>query len=121
LGIVLAAHGWYCIQVPYTTRVPKEGEVDGVDYHFVSREAFQAMIDGREVVEFGEVNGMLYGTRRLKQDDVSQVDTKPIARKQKFRRSRAQAQASPTVSPPKKVVVEHPGSFAVRRIAIAHC
>ena len=101
--------------MPYTTRAPKEGEVDGVDYHFIAREAFEAMIAAKDVVEFGEVNGVMYGTRRLKREDESEVDVKPIARKQKFRRSRAQAQASPTVSPPKKVVVEHPGSFAVRQ------
>jgi hypothetical protein len=48
--------------VPYTTRVPKEGEVDGVDYHFVSRETFESMVAEGKFLEQGEVNGVLYGT-----------------------------------------------------------
>ena len=40
--------------VSYTTRKPREGEVDGINYNFVSREEFQRMIDNSELLEFAE-------------------------------------------------------------------
>jgi guanylate kinase len=48
--------------VSYTTRPPRAGEQDGVDYHFVSRERFQEMIDTGAFVEWAEVYGNRYGT-----------------------------------------------------------
>ena len=50
--------------VSYTTRARRAGEVDGVDYHFVTRDAFQALIAGGGMLEFAEVFGTLYGTAR---------------------------------------------------------
>jgi guanylate kinase len=46
----------------YTSRVARVGEQDGVDYHFVSRERFEAMIAGGEFLEWADVFGNLYGT-----------------------------------------------------------
>ena len=48
--------------VSYTTRSPREGEVDGVDYHFVNRAVFERMIAGGEFVEWAEVHVNFYGT-----------------------------------------------------------
>jgi guanylate kinase len=48
--------------VSLTTRAPRPGEKDGVDYHFVSREDFQARIDAGEMAEYEEIFGNLYGT-----------------------------------------------------------
>jgi guanylate kinase len=48
--------------VSATTRPPREGERDGRDYHFVSREEFRRMIDAGELIEWAEVHGSLYGT-----------------------------------------------------------
>lgn len=45
-----------------TTRAPRRGEVDGVDYHFVSRDDFMQMIEDRAFVEWAEYGGNLYGT-----------------------------------------------------------
>lgn len=45
-----------------TTRAPRAGERDGVDYHFVSPEAFDAAIDRGEFAEWAEVHGKRYGT-----------------------------------------------------------
>ena len=42
--------------VSYTTRTPREGEMHGVDYFFVSREEFQRMIDGDAFAEWAEVH-----------------------------------------------------------------
>lgn len=48
--------------VSHTTRAPREGERHGVDYYFVSREEFLAMVDRGEFLEYAEVHGNLYGT-----------------------------------------------------------
>ena len=45
-----------------TTRGPRDGEVDGVDYRFVSEEEFRRMVDCGELLEFATVHGHLYGT-----------------------------------------------------------
>src|SRR5881628_698591 len=46
----------------YTSRRAREGEIDGVDYNFVSRERFEAMAAAGELLEWAEVFGNLYGT-----------------------------------------------------------
>ena len=48
--------------VSATTRPPRPGEVDGVHYHFVSREAFEEMIAQGEVIEYTQYNGNYYGS-----------------------------------------------------------
>lgn len=48
--------------VSYTTRSPRPGEVNGIDYFFVSGEEFERMVDGGEFAEWAEVHGNLYGT-----------------------------------------------------------
>ncbi len=52
------------LSVSYTTRVPREGEVDGREYHFVSREAFESMIAAGDFLEHANVYGNYYGTSR---------------------------------------------------------
>ena len=46
----------------YTSRPSRPGEHDGVDYHFVPRERFEAMIAAGEFLEWADVFGNLYGT-----------------------------------------------------------
>jgi guanylate kinase len=48
----------------YTSRAARAGEAEGVDYNFISREAFQAMVARDEFLEWAEVFGQLYGTHR---------------------------------------------------------
>jgi guanylate kinase len=50
--------------VSYTTRKPREGEVDGVAYNFVSEEDFLKMRDNNEFLEWAEVHGNYYGTNK---------------------------------------------------------
>jgi guanylate kinase len=50
--------------VSATTRSPREGEVDGVNYFFRSREQFQQLIDTDEMLEWAEYVGNMYGTPR---------------------------------------------------------
>jgi guanylate kinase len=67
-GTVVAAvrelypHVW--VSVSGTTRPPRPGEVDGVQYRFVDRPAFEAMVRRGELLEHAEFAGNLYGTPR---------------------------------------------------------
>lgn len=51
--------------VSHTTRPPRKGERDGVDYHFISTEGFKKRIDENQWVEWAEVHGNYYGTSRV--------------------------------------------------------
>jgi guanylate kinase len=46
----------------YTSRLSREGETDGVDYNFVTRDRFEAMIAAGDFLEWADVFGNLYGT-----------------------------------------------------------
>jgi len=50
------------VSVSHTTRALRPGEVDGVNYHFVSREQFIGMLEHSDFLEHAEVFGNLYGT-----------------------------------------------------------
>ncbi|QLC73253.1 guanylate kinase [Pseudomonas sp. LPB0260] len=50
------------VSVSHTTRAMRPGEVDGVNYHFVSHEQFHGMLDQNAFLEHAEVFGNLYGT-----------------------------------------------------------
>jgi guanylate kinase len=50
------------LSVSHTTRRPRPEERDGVDYHFVSREEFHALVDRDAFAEYAEYGGNLYGT-----------------------------------------------------------
>ena len=52
------------LSVSYTTREPREGEVDGKDYFFVDREEFIKLRDNQEFIEWAEVFGNFYGTSK---------------------------------------------------------
>tara|TARA_R110002110_G_scaffold205066_7_gene416999 strand:+ start:120298 stop:120921 length:624 start_codon:yes stop_codon:yes gene_type:complete len=52
------------VSVSHTTRAMRPGEEEGVNYHFVSEEAFVGMLDTAEFLEHARVFGNLYGTSR---------------------------------------------------------
>ncbi|XP_073982492.1 MAGUK p55 family member stardust isoform X2 [Rhodnius prolixus] len=52
----------FAAAIPHTSRSRKEGEVDGQDYHFISRAQFEADILARKFVEHGEYERAYYGT-----------------------------------------------------------
>ncbi|MCX6556808.1 MAG: guanylate kinase [Candidatus Aminicenantes bacterium] len=62
---LLAACPELHFSVSHTTRPARENEVDGRDYHFVSRPVFLKMRGRREFAEWAEVHGQLYGTSWL--------------------------------------------------------
>ncbi|MBI5919082.1 MAG: guanylate kinase [Nitrosomonadales bacterium] len=59
---LLAINSGIRLSISYTTRAPRPGEVDGRDYHFVSRESFLQMAERGDFLESAEVYGNLYGT-----------------------------------------------------------
>ncbi|MEM8781543.1 MAG: guanylate kinase [Planctomycetota bacterium] len=52
------------LSISMTTRPRRPGDVDGTHYHFVDREAFKALIEDDAFLEWAEVYGNFYGTRR---------------------------------------------------------
>ncbi|MDD2816220.1 MAG: guanylate kinase [Thiotrichaceae bacterium] len=50
------------VSVSYTTRAPRPGEQDGVNYHFISHEQFERMLDASEFLEHAQVFDNYYGT-----------------------------------------------------------
>jgi guanylate kinase len=55
--------------VSYTTRPPRGSEQEAREYHFISREEFQRMIDAGEFLEYADVFGNYYGTARKSLSD----------------------------------------------------
>ena len=78
LSQVLARRPDLYFSVSFTTRPPREGEKDGVNYHFVTRQAFQERIERGEFLEYAEYVGNFYGTSmaviREKLDDMHKVE-----------------------------------------------
>ena len=50
------------VSVSHTTRASRPGEQDGINYHFVSRQQFEKMVEDHKFVEYAEVFGNYYGT-----------------------------------------------------------
>uniref|UniRef100_A0A669EJQ6 MAGUK p55 scaffold protein 3 n=1 Tax=Oreochromis niloticus TaxID=8128 RepID=A0A669EJQ6_ORENI len=77
----------YGLAVPHTTRARKSHEREGVEYHFISKAAFEADIQNGKFIEYGEYKENLYGTsldsihRVLDQNKVCLVDVQPEALK----------------------------------------
>jgi len=59
---ILERLGFLRLSVSATTRPPRPGERNGVDYHFVSREEFERMVKDGMMLEWARVYGDLYGT-----------------------------------------------------------
>ena len=52
----------YALSISATSRKPREGEQEGVEYFFKTREEFEKMIEGEELVEYAQYVGNYYGT-----------------------------------------------------------
>ncbi|XP_071318337.1 MAGUK p55 subfamily member 3-like isoform X6 [Trachinotus anak] len=77
----------YGLAVPHTTRARKCHEREGVEYHFITKAAFEADIQNGKFIEYGEYKENLYGTslesihKVLDQNKVCLVDVQPEALK----------------------------------------
>ena len=60
----------FAFSVSATTRAPRPGEVDGVNYHYLTREDFEARIARGELLEYTEYCGNYYGTLRSETEAV---------------------------------------------------
>ncbi len=62
VGALLADDPHVKLSISCTTRAPRPGEVDGVNYHFVTKEKFMRMLGAGDFLESAEVHGSFYGT-----------------------------------------------------------
>ncbi len=68
--MMLEADGEIALSISATTRPPRPGEKDGVDYHFVDTDTFKQMAANGEFLEWAHVFGHRYGTPRARVDDL---------------------------------------------------
>ena len=62
--------GDFVYSVSATTRAPRPGEVDGVNYHFITKEEFLSRIASGDMLEYTEYCGNFYGTPRKEAEEV---------------------------------------------------
>lgn len=70
---LLAADSQIKLSISYTTRKPRPGEVDGVDYYFVDEAQFLHMLGEGDFLESAEVHGARYGTSQTRVDTALQA------------------------------------------------
>ena len=80
------------ISVSHTTRTPRSNEIDGVDYHFVSKEKFQELIKQNKFYEYAKIFENFYGTLKknvdeaiLKNDIIFDIDWQGTKQLSKFK------------------------------------
>ena len=56
------------ISVSHTTRLPRENEIDGVDYHFVSEDKFKELVNNKSFYEYAKIFDNYYGTSKKNVD-----------------------------------------------------
>ena len=57
------------LSVSHTTRTPRSNEINGVDYHFISKKKFEELIDKNEFYEYAKIFDNYYGTQKKKIDE----------------------------------------------------
>ncbi|HJP97469.1 MAG TPA: guanylate kinase [Rhodanobacteraceae bacterium] len=65
VNALLAREPGISLSISHTTRAPRPGDVDGAQYHFVGRAAFERMIADGDFIEHADVFGNYYGTSRV--------------------------------------------------------
>ena len=60
----LSRHPEFKLSVSCTTRAPRNGEVHGVNYFYLTRDEFKACIENNEFLEWAEFSGNMYGTQK---------------------------------------------------------
>lgn len=66
------------IRITDTTRAPRPGEQDGVQYHFVTRDSFLALLAQNGFIEHAEFSGNLYGTSVQAVKDIAELGKRCI-------------------------------------------
>ncbi len=65
LKSLLVQHPDLKLSISATTRNPRPGEIDGVNYFFTNKQDFQKAVENGEFLEWAEFNGNFYGTKQL--------------------------------------------------------
>lgn len=60
----LSKHPDFMLSISYTTRAKREGEVEGVNYFYITKEEFLQSIENDEFIEWAEFSGNFYGTKK---------------------------------------------------------
>lgn len=68
---ILSRRSDIALSVSATTRAPRSGEVNGVNYHFMTKEKFKERLDAGDFIEYNEYAGNFYGT--LKSEVTSRI------------------------------------------------
>uniref|UniRef100_A0A0B6YDB5 guanylate kinase n=1 Tax=Arion vulgaris TaxID=1028688 RepID=A0A0B6YDB5_9EUPU len=63
--------GCFAFSISHTTRKPRPGETNNIEYHFVTREEFETMIVANDFLEYAEFSGNFYGTSKKSVTDIS--------------------------------------------------
>ena len=86
-------HQNFKISVSHTTRKPRSNEVDGVDYHFVSKKKFEELIENNKFYEYAKIFENYYGTLKkdvdetlLKNDILFDIDWQGTKQLSKFKK-----------------------------------
>ncbi len=67
---ILRNTGDYVLAVSKTTRAPRPGETDGVEYSFVTHEDFKNALDSKDFLEYNEYCGNFYGTPKSETEKI---------------------------------------------------
>lgn len=70
---LLTEYPQFILSVSATTRQPREGEIDGVHYHFISKDQFQEWINHNKLIEWEEIFGNYYGTPLTEIEKINDV------------------------------------------------
>lgn len=65
VNALLTREAGIALSISHTTRAPRPGDIDGVQYHFVDRATFEAMVACGDFIEHADVFGNYYGTSRV--------------------------------------------------------
>lgn len=68
--MLLARDRDIAVSISATTRPPRDGEVDGRDYHFVSQDRFEELVGQGAFLEYATVHGNLYGTLKSTVEEI---------------------------------------------------
>ena len=70
--------GQFVFSVSYTTRPPRDGEIDGVHYYFIDKPTFEKMISDNDFIEYVYVHSNLYGTAKSQVQSIRANNKVPI-------------------------------------------
>lgn len=70
VNAMLLARDDFAFSVSATTRAPRPGEIDGVNYHYITRESFLSRIESGDMLEYTEYCGNFYGTPKKEAEEV---------------------------------------------------